>query len=130
MKKTVIVFLLCVTLLCTACGAQKLTPGEYRMPVTLTGGSGRASVESPAKVTVKEDGAEATVVWSSPYYVYMIVDGVKYTPVQKEGNAAFVIPVVLDQDMAVSACTEAMSVPHEIDYTLHFDSSAAKGAEE
>ena len=130
MKKTipVIVFLLCISILCTACGAQKLTDGKYTMDVTLTGGSGRAAVASPAEVTVTGETAEAVIVWSSPYYSYMVVDDIRYEPQQTEGNSTFKIPVKLDQDMQVTACTEAMSEPHEIEYTLHFDIAARKGA--
>lgn len=103
--------------------------GDMLMEVTLTGGSGRAFVESPALVSVHEDGILwATVVWSSPNYEYMLVDDVQYDPIQTEGNSTFCIPVVLDQDMAVSALTVAMSEPHLIDYVLHFDSSTAQEA--
>jgi hypothetical protein len=100
-----------------------LRDGQYTVKVTLTGGSGRASVASPAEMTVADGQATAVVVWSSPNYDYMLVDGTKYTPVNKGGNSAFEIPVVLDKDMPVVADTTAMSVPHEIDYTLHFDSA-------
>ncbi len=130
MKKrlaAVLAALLICAVVC-ACGAKPLTDGTYRMKVTLEGGSGRASVETPAIVEVAGETLTATIVWSSPYYTYMEVDGVKYQPVQTEGGATFQIPVVLDTDMAVSACTEAMSEPHVIEYTLHFDSSTAKGA--
>ena len=127
-KRAFLLFLLCISLLCTACGAKELADGTYWMDVTLTGGSGRATVQSPAEVSVTGEKAEATVIWSSPYYVYMLVDGVRYEPVQTEENAVFRIPVVLDQDMSVTACTVAMSEPHEIDYTLHFDSTSRKGA--
>lgn len=100
--------------------------GDTLMEVTLTGGSGRATVESPALITVSEDGSLfATVVWSSKNYEYMLVDEVQYDPIQTEGNSTFLIPVVLDQDMAVSALTVAMSEPHLVDYVLHFDSSTA-----
>lgn len=68
----------------------------------------------------------ATIVWSSPFYEYMIVDDTRYEPVQTEGNATFEIPAVLDEEIAVSACTVAMSEPHLIDYTLYFDSSTLK----
>ena len=53
----------------------------------------------------------------------MTVNGVDYTPVNDGGNSTFEIPVTLDEDIAVSAETVAMSTPHTIDYTLHFDSS-------
>ena len=98
--------------------------------VTLTGGTGRATVESPAKVEIKDKEATATIIWSSPNYDYMIVDGEKYEPVNKDGNSTFEIPVtVFDTEMEVTADTVAMSTPHEIDYTLNFDSSSMKKAE-
>ncbi len=40
----------------------------------LSGGSGRASVESPAVVEVKDGKAEATIIWSSSNYDYVRVD--------------------------------------------------------
>ena len=99
------------------------------MEVTLTGGTGRATVDSPAAITVEGDKATATIVWSSPNYDYMLVDGEKYEPVNKDGNSTFEIPVsVFDAEMKVTADTVAMSTPHEIDYTLNFDSSTVKEA--
>ena len=68
----------------------------------------------------------ARIVWSSPNYDLMVVDGTEYLPVNKEGNSVFEIPVsALDEELAVSAETVAMSKPHMIDYTLLFDSASA-----
>ena len=53
----------------------------------------------------------------------MLVDETRYEPVQKEGNSTFEIPVVLDEEIPVSASTVAMSTPHLVDYTLYFDST-------
>ena len=95
--------------------------GTYQMEVELLGGSGRASVTSPAKVEIKDGKAVATLEWSSPNYDYMVVDGEKYLPVNTEGNSVFQIPVeAFDQDIAVIADTVAMSKPHEVEYTLNF----------
>lgn len=95
--------------------------GTYQMKVELLGGSGRASVTSPAKVEIKDGKAVATLEWSSPNYDYMVVDGEKYLPVNTEGNSVFQIPVeAFDRDIAVIADTVAMSTPHEIEYTLNF----------
>lgn len=106
-----------------------LEDGDYTMEVTLTGGTGRATVDSPAAIKVEGDKATATIVWSSPNYDYMLVDGEKYEPVNKDGNSTFEIPVsVFDAEMEVTADTVAMSTPHEIDYTLNFDSSTVKEA--
>ena len=129
MKRT-IAFLLSCLLICTlftACGKKELIDGKYTIEVTLTGGSGRASVESPASITVQGDKMTAIIVWSSPFYEYMLIDGVQYDPIQTEGNSTFEFPIVLDEDMAISACTIAMSEPHVVEYTLHFDSSTIKG---
>lgn len=102
-----------------------LADGTYRIDVALGGGSGRTSVESPALLTVKDGQMTARIVFSSPNYDYMKVDGVQYDRVNEEGNSAFEIPVSgLDFPMAVIADTIAMSVPHEIEYTLTFDSSS------
>lgn len=98
--------------------------GSYTCAVTLEGGSGRATVESPAALTVADGTMTATIVWSSPNYDYMLVDGEKYLPVNTDGNSTFEIPVAaLDTALAVTADTVAMSTPHEIDYTLTFDSA-------
>ena len=58
----------------------------------------------------------------------MKVDGTTYNPLGEGGNSTFEIPVTLDEDMAVSAQTVAMSQPHEIEYTLHFDSATLEPA--
>lgn len=96
--------------------------GSFLCAVELTGGSGRASVSSPAVLDSDGETLMATIQWSSPNYTYMIVDDVQYDPIQEDGNSTFRIPVVLDRDIPVSACTEAMSTPHLVEYTLHFDS--------
>ncbi|MGN1416754.1 MAG: hypothetical protein ACI4XF_07925 [Oscillospiraceae bacterium] len=104
--------------------ALGLADGEYTVEVTLEGGSGRASVSSPARLTVENGQAYAEIVWSSSSFDYMVVDGKRYDMTNTEGNSAFVIPVThFDRKMNVSADTTAMSVPHEIEYTLYFDSS-------
>ena len=107
-----------------------LEDGTYTAEVTLEGGSGRASIESPATLTVKEGKVTASIVWSSPNYDYMLVNDEKYLPVNTEGNSAFEIPVAaFDTALDVIADTVAMSKPHEIEYTLTFDSSTIKTAE-
>lgn len=105
---------------------KALSDGTYTCEVTLAGGSGRASIESPATVVIKDGKATATIVWSSSHYEYMSVGETRYDPVQAEGNSTFEIPIAFDADIAVSALTTAMSEPHLIDYTLHFDSSTLK----
>ena len=47
--------------------------GEYTVEVTLSGGSGRATVESPTKIKVENGIATATIIMSSSNYDYVIV---------------------------------------------------------
>ena len=113
-----------------AAEAETPADGTYTCDVTLEGGSGRAAVDSPAALTVADGKMTATIVWSSPNYDYMLVDGEKYKPVNTEGNSTFEIPVDgFDYPMEVFGDTVAMSEPHEIEYTLQFDSSTMEKAE-
>jgi heme-binding NEAT domain protein len=108
-------------------GTAAPADGTYTCEVTLEGGSGRATVESPAALTVADGKMTAAIVWSSPNYDYMIVDGEKYLPTNTEGNSTFEIPVsALDTALDVTSDTVAMSTPHEIEYTLTFDSASLK----
>ncbi|HIZ79489.1 MAG TPA: hypothetical protein IAA17_06850 [Candidatus Lachnoclostridium stercorigallinarum] len=107
-----------------------LADGNYRAEVVLEGGSGRTAVESPAALRVENGTVWATLVWSSPNYDYMMVDGERYDRQNTDGNSRFEIPVaVFDRKMAVTADTVAMSVPHEIEYTLTFYSDTVEAAE-
>jgi len=141
MKKRIIAIIVALFLLLTAgCGASKetaggsvqnatpesldLADGVYQISVTLSGGSGRASVESPAQLRVENGETVATIVWSSSNYDYMIVDGVRYEPLTTEEFSVFEIPIDgFDYAMPVTADTVAMSEPHEIDYIIRFDST-------
>ena len=101
--------------------------GSYTCEVTLEGGSGRATVDSPAALTVADGKMTATIVWSSSHYDYMLVDGERCDVLSTENGSTFEIPVAaLDTPLAVVGDTTAMSTPHEIDYTLTFDASSAE----
>ena len=104
-----------------------LADGEYTAAVQLEGGSGKASVQSPAKLTVSGGKATAEIIWSSNKYDYMIVDGEKYLPTDTAEFSVFEIPVsAFDRKLKIAADTTAMSTPHEIEYTLYFDSASVQ----
>ena len=104
-----------------------LSDGKYTAEVTLAGGSGKASVETPAEIEVKDGEIYATLKWSSSNYDYMIVNGEKIEAEIIDEKSTFVIKVpAFDYRMAVVADTTAMSTPHEIEYSLKFDSSSIK----
>ena len=104
--------------------------GSYTIELTMEGGSGRASIQSPAQLAVAEGAATATLEWSSPNYDYMLVNGEKYLPVNTEGNSVFEVPVeALDAPLTMIGDTVAMSTPHEVEYTVTFHSETLESAE-
>ena len=104
--------------------------GSYTIELTMEGGSGRASIQSPAQITVTDGAATATLEWSSPNYDYMLVNGEKYLPVNTEGNSVFEVPVeALDAPLTMIGDTVAMSTPHEVEYTVTFHSETLESAE-
>ena len=107
-----------------------LTDGSYTIELTMEGGSGRASIQSPAQLAVADGAATATLEWSSPNYDYMLVNGEKYLPVNTEGNSVFKVPVeALDAPLTMIGDTVAMSTPHEVEYTVTFHSETLESAE-
>ena len=107
-----------------------LADGSYTIELTMEGGSGRASIQSPTQITVADGAATAILEWSSPNYDYMLVNGEKYLPVNTEGNSVFEVPVeALDAPLTMIGDTVAMSTPHEVEYTVTFHSETLESAE-
>ena len=106
---------------------QGIADGTYSISIGFSGGTGKASITSPVTLYVKNGTYSAKVVWTSMYYDYMKVGGTKYTNENVGGNSTFTIPVpALDTYFTVIGDTTAMSSPHEIEYTLYFDSTTLK----
>lgn len=105
---------------------SEIPDGSYWIRVSMTGGSGRASISSPTGFYVKDGQATADIHWSSASYDYMKLDGVRYDAfTDAAGHSAMTIPVsTLDTAIPVLADTTAMSKPYEIEYQLSFDGSA------
>lgn len=107
-----------------------LADGTYTIELTMEGGSGRASIQSPAQLAIADGAATATLEWSSPNYDYMLVNGEKYLPVNTEGNSVFEVPVeALDAPLTMIGDTVAMSTPHEVEYTVTFHSETLESTE-
>ena len=107
-----------------------LADGSYTIELTMEGGSGRASIQSPAQLAVADGAATATLEWSSPNYDYMLVNGEKYLPVNTEGKSVFEVPVkARDAPLTMIGDTVAMSTPHEVEYTVTFHSETLESTE-
>lgn len=122
LQKLLLVLLSCLLLAAPALAAETPADGTYTVELTMSGGTGKASIASPVDIVVEDGSITATVVWSSSNYDRMTVDGVDYEPTTTEDGSTFEIPIVLDEDMVVMAETLAMSEPHDIEYILYFDS--------
>ena len=106
---------------------EALEPGSYTINVTMAGGTGKATVESPAKLEVADGKAYATLVWSSENYDYMVVNGEKITPITQKPTSQFKVPVsAFDTPLLMIGDTTAMGNAHEIEYSFTFDSSSLK----
>lgn len=96
-----------------------LPEGEYAPDgFTFSGGTGKVTISCPA-ITVENGAVTATLVFSSPNYPKVTVDGEEYTAAHEEKNSIFEIPVRVNEDMTVVGTTTAMSTPHDIEYTIH-----------
>ena len=105
-----------------------MNDGVYTAEITMTGGTGKAHILSPAEITVTGGKMTAKFEWSSSKYDMMIVGGESFYPVNESGNSVFEIPVyTLDEPLSVQAETIAMSEPHLIDYEIVFGEVTASG---
>ena len=99
-----------------------LREGNYSFEGELAGGSGKAHFDGPLLLTVEEDGCFLTFTMSSPFYDYVLVNGERFEPLERDGNSTFRVPLVmLNEDFLFTADTTAMSEPHEIDYSVRID---------
>ena len=58
------------------------------------GGSGRATITSPAIMTVRGGKGYVQIEWSSPNYDYMKVENKTFKPLQEAGNSTFELPII------------------------------------
>lgn len=101
--------------------------GTYEFEGTLEGGSGRASFDGNLTLEVHSGKGMLTFTMSSEYYDYVKVGEKVYHPVNKSGNSSFKVPVDgVDYKFSFVGDTTAMSMPHEIDYSVQIDAEALK----
>lgn len=107
--------------------AEEAEGTDKTIEVSLEGGTGKVSLITPTVIKKEADGYLVTLEWSSKNYDYMIVDDVKYLPVEVNEHSIFEIPVKsIDEPLNVIADTVAMSKPHEIEYVITFDANTLK----
>ena len=98
-----------------------LADGEYSCAVLLEG-EGRATLNSPALLTVKDGACVAEIMFSTKKIDYVIVGGEKYEPVSVEDGATFQVPVAaFGLKLSILADSTAIKPAVEVQYTMTFD---------
>ena len=127
LRKTLILLAaaLACALLCASALGEAMPDGAYEPDeFTFSGGTGRVQITCP-QVTVTDGAVTATIVFSSPNYTQVTVDGVTYEGAHTEDTSSFQVPAPLNRAFEIAAVTTAMSRPHEITYTLFIRLDAA-----
>jgi len=100
-----------------------LADGQYTCEVALVG-EGRASLASPAALTVENGACTAEIVFSTSKIDYVIVDGQRFEPTSTENGAAFTVPVAaFGRALSIIVDSTAMTPAVEKAYTMTFDPS-------
>ncbi|MGI5931401.1 MAG: hypothetical protein ACOX8G_02595, partial [Eubacterium sp.] len=99
--------------------AADVPDGVYKPDAfRFSGGTGKLTI-SCGRVEVSGGKAYATLVFSSGSITQVYANGLKYLPKTKTKTlSSFVIPVKGNGDTQIVATTEAMSVPHDVPYTV------------
>ena len=84
---------------------------------SFSGGTGKVTISCP-EVYEKDGQTRAKLIFSSPNYPSLTLDGAEYTATHGDGTSEFDIPVTVNEDLTISAVTTAMSRPHAIKYTV------------
>ncbi|WP_026510429.1 ABC transporter substrate-binding protein [Butyrivibrio sp. LC3010] len=130
-RKTItsLCILILATFIITSCASQEVTSTNqninvisehnYFVDISFEGGTGKAYIKSPVEITDNNGKLSAKFVWSSSNYDYMIVNGQKYENENNGGESTFTVDIDnIDEPLTVIGDTVAMSVPHEIEYTI------------
>lgn len=105
--------------------AEALADGLYTCEVALEGG--RATVESPAALTVEGGVATARLVFGTSRIDYVVVDGEKYLPEEGAETAVFTVPVAgFDRKLSITVDSTAITPAVEVAYTMTFDAASLK----
>lgn len=99
---------------CCALAQETYVPDSF----TFEGGSGRVNITCP-QVEIKSGQPWATLVFDSPYYTQVSVDGQVFATACDEHSSTALIPARLNETMTMLGTTVAMSQAHEVAYRIH-----------
>ena len=104
-----------------------LEDGVYTIDVSLSGGSGKTQVESPATLTVEGGKAIARIAFTTAKIDFAVVNGVTLEPIAGEEYATFLVPVeTLSRPTAIDVDCTVMKPATLVSYTLSFDADTIR----
>lgn len=103
-----------------------LRNSTYTIEAVLKGDEGITAIQSPMSIFVDEKKATAVIVWDSPYYNYMIVDGEMIMAKSHEGGSVFWIPVTAWDEEIPIVVNKGTGSGEELSCSLYLDSSTIK----
>ena len=122
MRQRIIVLLLMLVMAWAALAAPagaEMADGVYAPDsFDFSGGTGKVTIECP-EVRVEAGDVTATLVFSSPNYPTLRVDGETYEAEHGDRNSIFRVPARLNEEMEIVGTTTAMSTPHDVTYTVY-----------
>ncbi len=100
-----------------------LEDGIYDCEAALSG-NGRATLQTPVRLTVRDGACYAEIVFSTAKIDYVIVGGERYEPIRTEGGAAFEVPVAaFGLGLSIIVDSTAIKPSVEVQYTMTFDAA-------
>ena len=94
---------------------------------SFSGGTGRLTITCE-EVTVTDGKAVAELIFSSGNIAYVRSgDETFYPAEQTQKSSTYEIPVEINTDYPIIACTTAMSQPHEIEYIICIEAGTGQG---
>lgn len=103
-----------------------LRNATYTIEVMAAGDGDLGTIKTPTSIFVKDKKATVVLVWDTPDYDYMIVDGEKILAKSREGGSIFWIPVTAwDEEIPVIAGCETGAQREEA-CSLYLDTSTVK----
>ena len=127
MKKIWLTLAALCCLLFARAGAQAALPDGVYVPddVSFSGGTGRVTITCP-QVTAEDGVITARLVFSSPNYTRVTLDGVEYAAQHEGDTSVFEVIAPLNRAFEIAGLTTAMSQPHDVIYTLFIRLDAAR----
>ena len=106
-----------------------LRNATYTVEAVMTGENGVGAIQTPTSVFVKDKKATVVLIWDTPDYNYIVVDGETIQAKSREGGSIFWIPVTAwDEEMPlVVGCDTGNIVERSCNLVLNTSSMKKQG---